>query len=50
MKYFIYCCFGLLSFHLSQAQNTSQSFTVTGEVLKEETIDIAKIIIHLQKT
>jgi hypothetical protein len=44
MKYFIYCCFGLLLFfHSSRAQNNSQSFTVTGEVLKEETIDIAKL-------
>jgi hypothetical protein len=43
MKYFIFCCFSLLFFRNTQAQQTSQSFTVSGEVLKEETIDIVKL-------
>jgi len=43
MKYFLFFCFGLLFFQTSGAQNTSESFTVSGEVLKAETIDIAKL-------
>jgi hypothetical protein len=43
MKYFLFFCFGLLLFQTSKAQNTSESFTVSGEVLKAETIDIAKL-------
>lgn len=43
MKYFLFFCFGLLLFQTSGAQNTSESFTVSGEVLKAETIDIAKL-------
>ena len=41
MKYFLFICFGLLLFQASDAQNTSENFTVSGEVLKAETIDIA---------
>jgi hypothetical protein len=43
MKYFFFVCFGLLFFQISEAQNTSESFTVSGEVLKAETIDITKL-------
>jgi hypothetical protein len=43
MKYFLFFCFGLLLFQPSEAQNTSESFTVSGEVLKPETIDISKL-------
>jgi hypothetical protein len=43
MKYFFFLCFGLLLFQISEAQNTSESFAVSGEVLKAETIDIAKL-------
>jgi hypothetical protein len=43
MKYFLFFCFGLLLFCPSIAQNTSESFTVSGEVLKAETIDISKL-------
>jgi len=43
MKYFLFFCFGMLFFQKSGAQNTSESFTVSGEVLKEETIDIPKL-------
>ena len=43
MKYLLFFCFGLLLFQRSEAQNTSENFTVSGEVLKTETIDIAKL-------
>jgi hypothetical protein len=43
MKYFLFFCFGLLLCKPSEAQNTSESFTVSGEVLKAETIDISKL-------
>lgn len=42
MKYFLFLCFGLF-FQVSNAQNASESFTVSGELLKAETIDIAKL-------
>ena len=42
MKYFLFFI-GLLIFQLSEAQTTSDNFTVSGEVLKAETIDIAKL-------
>ena len=43
MKYFLFFCSSLLLFETSAAQNTSGSFTVSGEVLKAETIDISKL-------
>jgi hypothetical protein len=43
MKYLLFLCFGLLMFHASGAQNTSGSFTVSGEVLGTETIDMSKL-------
>jgi hypothetical protein len=43
MKYFLFFCFGLIFFQTSNAQKSSENFTVSGEVLKEETIDIAKL-------
>ncbi len=43
MKYFLFFCFGFFLCQTSGAQNTSESFTVSGEVLKAETIDIAKL-------
>jgi hypothetical protein len=43
MKYFLFFYFGMLLFQKSEAQNTSESFTVSGEVLKAETIDIARL-------
>jgi hypothetical protein len=43
MKYFLFVCFALVLFKTSAAQNTSESFTVSGEVLKTETIDISKL-------
>ena len=43
MKYMLFFCFGFLLFQQSEAQNTSDLFTVSGEVLKAETIDIAKL-------
>jgi hypothetical protein len=48
MKYFLFFCFGLLLFQTSGAQNTSESFTVSGEVLKAETIDMAKLSSYVQ--
>ena len=43
MKYFLFICFGLLLCQSPEAQNTSESFTVSGEVLKAETFDISKL-------
>jgi hypothetical protein len=43
MKYFLFFSIGLLLCKAPEAQNTSESFTVLGEVLKAETIDIAKL-------
>src|ERR1700687_3830822 len=43
MKYLLFFCFGFLLVQTSEAQNTSESFTISGEVLKAETIDIAKL-------
>jgi hypothetical protein len=43
MKYFLFFCFNLLLFQTSKAQKTSESFTVSGEVLKAETVDISKL-------
>jgi hypothetical protein len=43
MKYFLFCCLGMILLQTARAQNTSESFTVSGEVVKEETIDIAKL-------
>ena len=43
MKYFLFFCFGLLLFQTPNAQNTSEGFTVSGEVLKAETIDVANL-------
>jgi hypothetical protein len=43
MKYLLVFCFGFLLVQTSEAQNTSESFTVSGEVLKAESIDIAKL-------
>ena len=43
MKYFLFFCFGLLFVQTSGAQNPSESFIVSGEVVKPETIDIAKL-------
>jgi len=40
MKYFLFCV-GLLLCQSTQAQTTSESFTVSGEVLKAETINIS---------
>ncbi|HET7001661.1 MAG TPA: molybdopterin-binding protein [Puia sp.] len=42
MKYFLFCI-GLFLYQEAGAQTTSESFTVTGEVLKAETIDMAKL-------
>ena len=47
MKYFLFFFFGLL-FEISEAQNPSESFTVSGEVLKAETIDISKLSTYAQ--
>ena len=47
MKYFFFVCFGLL-FQISKAQNPSESFTISGDVLKAETIDIAKLSTYVQ--
>jgi hypothetical protein len=46
MKYFLFFCFGFLLFQVSEAQNTSESFIISGEVLKSETIDIARLSIY----
>lgn len=43
MKYLLIFCFGLMSFHSAGAQSTSESFTISGEVQKAETIDIARL-------
>jgi hypothetical protein len=43
MKYLLFFCLGFLLVPTSKAQNTSESFTVSGEVLKAETIGIAKL-------
>ncbi len=43
MKYLLFFCFGFLLFQISKAQNPSESITVSGEVLKPETIDISKL-------
>jgi hypothetical protein len=43
MKYFLSFCLGLFLYQASDAQNQSESFTVSGEVLKAETIDISKL-------
>jgi hypothetical protein len=42
MKYFLFCI-ALFLCQAPEAQTTSESFTVSGEVLKDETIDIAKL-------
>ncbi len=42
MKYFLFFCFGFFMLQV-EAQNSSESFTVAGEVIKPETIDIAKL-------
>jgi hypothetical protein len=43
MKYFLFFCFGFLFLQVSEAQKTSESLSVSGEVLKEEIIDISKL-------
>ena len=43
MKYFLLFCFGFLFLQGSIAQKTSESITVSGDVQKEETIDITKL-------
>ncbi len=43
MKYFLFFSFGFLFLLKSVAQKTSESITVSGEVQKEETIDISKL-------
>ncbi len=43
MKYFLFFYFGFLLLQTSEAQKTSESFSVSGEVLKEENIDISKL-------
>jgi hypothetical protein len=43
MKYFISFCFGLLLVQTPKAQNTSENFTISGEVLKAETIGTARL-------
>jgi hypothetical protein len=43
MKYFLFLCLGLLMFQPLEAPNTSENVTVSGELLKAETIDIAKL-------
>ncbi|HEY4935574.1 MAG TPA: molybdopterin-binding protein [Puia sp.] len=43
MRYLLFFYFGLLLFQKSKAQNTTEYFTVSGEVLKAATIDIAKL-------
>ncbi len=43
MKYFLFFCFGFLFLQASEAQKTSESITISGEVQKDETIDIAKL-------
>jgi hypothetical protein len=43
MRYLLFLCFGLLLFQGSGAQKTSESFTVSGEVLKTETLDMSKL-------
>jgi hypothetical protein len=48
MKYFLFFCFGLIFIQTSNAQKSSESFTVSGEILKEETIDIAKLSDYTQ--
>jgi len=47
MKYFLFCI-GLFLWQTAGAQNTSENFTVSGEVLKAETIDIAKLAGYTQ--
>ncbi len=43
MKYFLSLCLGLLLWQTPEAQNISESLTVSGEVLKADTIDISKL-------
>jgi hypothetical protein len=43
MKYLLFFCFGFFLLQTSEAQNPSESFIVSGEVVKPETIDIAKL-------
>jgi hypothetical protein len=43
MKYFLTCFFGLLFFLESNAQQVSEKFTVSGEVLKAETIGASEL-------
>ena len=43
MKNFLSFCIGLLSFQISEAQNASENFTVSGEVFKAVTIDMPKL-------
>ena len=43
MKYFLFFCIGFITYQATEAQNTSENFTILGEVLKPETIDIAKL-------
>jgi hypothetical protein len=47
MKYFLFCI-GLMLCQTPEAQTTSENFTVTGEVLKAESIDIAKLSAYTQ--
>jgi hypothetical protein len=43
MKYLLFFCFGFILLQTSEAQSPSESFIVSGEVVKPETIDIAKL-------
>src|SRR5712675_3311983 len=47
MKFFLFCI-GLFLCQAPEAQTTSESFTVSGEVLKAETIDMAKLSTYTQ--
>src|ERR1700759_5843211 len=47
MKYSLFFWFGLL-FQISEAQNPSESFTISGEVLKAETMDITNLSTYAQ--
>jgi hypothetical protein len=43
MKYLLFFCFLFFLLQTSEAQSPSESFIVSGEVVKPETIDIAKL-------
>lgn len=43
MRCLLFFCFGLLLFQKSRAQNSSERFTVSGEVLKAESFDSARL-------